>query len=128
MRVDLPSVMVMTFLLSSAMMALAGSIPIWDQNGQLVIVNQDALTSAPEITISRDGAPVATGDQLVMSFDVDPSSTVDTRQVLVIDTNGLLRLRHLDGAEMAGQEDKSGTSVKLPPGLIVNRGDRKSVV
>ncbi|MBM4094276.1 MAG: hypothetical protein FJ276_33435, partial [Planctomycetes bacterium] len=92
---------------------------VWDQGGQLVMANLNAVPGAKSVVISRDGQPVATADQLVFSYDVDPSANYDFRQALVMDTNGVARLRHLDGDAPAGSEDKFGTSIKLPPGLVL---------
>ena len=104
---------------------------IWDQFGQLVNVNADALPQTAEIAVTRDGTEVATGDQLVFSYDVDRTDGFDFRQSLVIDTNGFMRVRHLDGNSPpregvpctdTSREDCFGTSLKLPPGLVLDDG------
>ncbi|MEA2624660.1 MAG: hypothetical protein QOD06_705 [Candidatus Binatota bacterium] len=102
---------------------------IWRESGQRVICNADAVPAAAAIAIYRDGTRVCTGDQLVFAYDVDPTRDRDFRQALVIDTNGLARVRHLDGDAPARtnpdctdttQEDCFGSSIKLPPGLILS--------
>jgi hypothetical protein len=73
---------------------------------------------------------MATGDQIVFSFDVDRTAGFDFRQSLVLDTNGFMRVRHLDGESPprtspctdTSEEDCFGTSLKLPPGLILADG------
>ena len=95
---------------------------IWSQFGQLVVVRDDAVVPAAEIAIERDGVPVATGDQLVISYNVAPPGSFDFRESLVVDTNGFARVKHVDGSEPEGSEDPFGTSFKLPPGLILNDG------
>jgi hypothetical protein len=93
-----------------------------------VTCNADAVPAAAAIEIQRDGVRACTGDQLVFAYDVDPTRGRDFRQALVIDTNGFARIRHLDGdaprrtnpdCTDTTQEDCFGTSMKLPPGLIL---------
>lgn len=95
---------------------------IWNRGGQLVVADPGAIPGAPDIAIFRDGVQVAVADKLTFSYDVNPSAGADFRQALVIDTNGLVRLRHLDGRATASSADKFGTSIKLPPGLILDDG------
>jgi hypothetical protein len=115
-------VLLLTVLLArNAPQATAGTTKIWDANGQVVFVNSDAVAGAPNIAISRDGAPVTVGDQIVVSYRAGTMG-LDFRQVLALGTNGFMRLRHLDGAESPTNEDKFGTSIKLPPGLILDNG------
>lgn len=95
---------------------------LWLQQGQIIQVKEDAIAGAAPITIQRDGVPVTTGDQLTFSFDVNPGTPEDYRQALVLDTNGMFRLRHLDGKVAPALADKFGTSMRLPPGLITDDG------
>ncbi|ETX07943.1 MAG: hypothetical protein ETSY2_08275 [Candidatus Entotheonella gemina] len=96
---------------------------IWNENGQLVIAKADILENAASVPIAMNGDVVAYGDQLVLSYNVGTASEPDFRQAVVSDTNGLARIRHLDGDERAGEEDPFGTSIKLPPGLILEASD-----
>lgn len=111
--------LVIGYMCAANPIANAASSTIWDRNGQLVVVNRDAVAGAPNIGVFVNGAAAATGNQLVMYYDVDPLAGQDFRQAMVIDTNGFMRLRHLDGNESAASADKFGTSIKLPPGLIL---------
>jgi hypothetical protein len=104
------------------------SMTIWDQAGQVVVANEDGVGSAPAIDVLRDGEAVAHGDQVVVSYE---AAAGDYRQALVVDTNGVMRVRHLDGNspprdgapwDDLTKEDPFGTSLKLPPGLIRNAG------
>lgn len=93
---------------------------LFNQSRQLVELKSDAVATAVPVNVLVNGTFVGTGDQLVMSYDVDAGPGFDYRQRLVLDSNGLLRVKHTDSDMPAGSEDKFGTSVKLPPGIIVD--------
>jgi hypothetical protein len=97
-----------------------------DDGDRLVIANIDAvaLATAVPVLLKDSGSPAAQAalaDQLVISYDVGAG---DYRQAFVIDSNGVMRLRHLDGDESGADEDHFGTSVALPPHLCLDDGTK----
>ncbi len=96
---------------------------VFNELGIVVVANSDAVAGAPAIPILRDGVFQENADQLVFSYDVDATDGFDSRQMLVIDSNGLMRLRHLDGDAAPGSEDNFGSNFKLPPQLRLESGD-----
>lgn len=94
---------------------------IFQDKGIIVTVRTDALAAARPIGVQRNGLAAASGDQIVISYASDFPIFSDYREALVLDTNGFMRLRHLDSNVSAGLEDPFGTSFKLAP-LLVTAG------
>lgn len=94
---------------------------IYKMGGWNIELRADAVSTAAAIPITLNGAPIARqGDQVVISRVAGPLNPNDLRQILVLDTNGFLRLRHRDGGTHPSSEDRFGTSLKLPPTLITS--------
>jgi hypothetical protein len=93
---------------------------LFNQARHLVELKSDAVATAVAVNVLVNGVFAGTGDQIVISYDVDAGAGFDFRQRTVIDTNGLLRVKHTDSDVAAGTEDKFGTSIKLPPGIVVD--------
>lgn len=94
-------------------------VTLFNQARHLIELKSNGVADAAPINVLVNGTSAGSGDQLVISYDVDSGSAFDFRQRVVLDTNGFMRVKHTDSDVAAGSEDKFGTSIKLPPGIIV---------
>lgn len=84
----------------------------------------DEIATAASIAVTVNGVEKGIADQIRVYHATAPKSS-DWRQVLVLDTNGYFRPRHPDADTPRGSEDKPGTSVILPPGIITTNGSQE---
>ena len=84
---------------------------------QLIEVFQDDLDSTRRVDVTYDGQVVGSGDQIRLLHAVFPGS-VDTRQVAIVNTDAIVRMRPLDADQAADHADRFGTSFEVLPTFI----------